>query len=356
MILFAAQQMKDNMIKKYDNNILSLDYQTNTGGYRLQLQEKDRWSYIEYYYIKSELVDAFPLSEALTHKQNTLLENDKVYFTKSSSIPRYKLKEFLDLAKVELNRTNRIEQANTYVASLNAFKEIIYSNSDRYNRYYIVPVDAITQYANRGYKREAETRGLTTVLVREPDVKSVPGLNVDKYPIIEIVPFDKSWGNSKLKQIVDSFIYLANKKDDIKIIFDETLIEMCNSGVIIDEEIYENLLSMLSSNNNENTSLAMEIISNSDLVHSKLYIILLLNECYFDLKRVNKTTNYQSLLNYFSSYMDIINQPWEAFADNMLREHCESDEDRITMKKYIIRRLNKHLSSFGKLNIKDITI
>ena len=74
MILFAAQQMKDNMIKKYDNNILSLDYQTNTGGYRLKLQEKDRWSYIEYYYIKSELVDALPLSEALTHKQNTLLE------------------------------------------------------------------------------------------------------------------------------------------------------------------------------------------------------------------------------------------------------------------------------------------
>jgi hypothetical protein len=350
--------MKNNMINKYSNNILSIEYNKSGGhnGYLLKLQEKNRYNFIEYYYKKEELISTFPLSEMLNHKSNTLLDTDKVYFTKSSSIPRYKLKEFLELTKIALNRTNRIDQATTYIASINAFKELVYNKTDRYNRYYVVPADDIIPYAVRGYKTEVNKRNLTEVLLRESDVSNFPGINVSKYPITEILAHDNGWGANKLKNVVDSFVYLADKKDKIKIIFDETLIEMCNSGVVIDEEIYENILSMLNSNSDENISLAMEIISNSDLVQSKLYLILLLNECYFDLKKVNKTTNFQSLLNYFSSYMNIINQPWESFVDSMLREHCENDEEKALIKKYILRRLNEHLGEYGKLKLKDITI
>lgn len=355
MILFVVPQMKDNMIVKHDNNILSLEYQ-NGGGYLFKLQEHDRWSYIDHYYIKEEMISVFPLNEILTHKTNTLEATDKVYFTKSSSIPRYKLKEFLELAKVELNRTNRIEQANTYVASINAYKEFIYNISDRHNRYYVIPADDMTPYVARGYKKQINERNLTTVLARESDIKSnAQGLNISKYPLINIIPIDNGWGSSKMKNITDSFVYLANKKNDIKIIFDETLIEMCNSGVVIDEEIYENLSSMLNSDNKENISLAMEIISNSDLVQSKIYILMLLNEYHMEFKMVDKTTNFKSLLNYFSSYYELINKNWEVFVDAMLKEHCSTDEEKAAMKKYMLSRLNEHMKNWGcKMKIKDI--
>lgn len=343
------------MIKKHDNNILSLEYQ-NGGGYLFKLQEKDRWSYIDHYYIKEEMISTFPLNELLSHKTNTLEATDKVYFTKSSSIPRYKLKEFLELTKIELNRTNKIDYANTYIASINAFKEFIYSTSDRYNRYYVVPADDMIPYAARGYKKQMNEKNLTTVLVRESDVKNnAPGVNFSKYPLINIIPVDNGWGSSKLKNIAESFVYLAGKKNDVKIIFDETLIEICNSGVVIDEEIYENLSSMLSSKNKENVSLAMEIISNSDFVHSRIYILMLLNKYSMEFKIVDKTTNFKSLLNYFSSYYELINKTWETFTDTMLREHCPTDEEKLIMKKYMLSRLNEHMKNYGcKLKIKDI--
>lgn len=341
------------MMHKHQNNILQLEYQGN--GYALKLQQKDSWGWIDHYYIKSELVNAFPLSELMKHKSNALDEKDKVYFTKSSSIPRYKLKEFLELTKTELNRTNRIDQATAYIISINAFKELIYGFSeDRYNTYYVIPVDDIHPYAARGYKTEVTQRKLETVLLRDSDIKNFSSLKTEKYPKITIIPHDTRWGGAKLNQVVESFIYLS-KKQNTKIIFDETLIELCNSGVVIDEEIYENISSMLNSDNKENISLAMEIISNSDFIQSKIYILLLLNEFQMEFKMVDKTTNYKSLLNYFSSYSDIISKNWETFADEMIRKHCSTDEEKSAMKKYILSRLNEHMKNYGcKLKITDI--
>jgi len=341
------------MINKYQNNLLQIEYQNN--GYALKLQVKDTWGWIDHYYIKDELVNEFPLTELMKHRSNSLDENDKVYFTKSSSIPRYKLKEFLDLTKTNLNRTNRIEQATAYIASINAFKELIYGfNEDKYNTYYVIPADDIQPHAARGYKTEVIQRKLETVLLKESDIKHFSALKSEKYPKITIIPHDTRWGGAKMNQAVESFVYLA-KKPNTKIIFDETLIEMCNSGVVIDEEIYENLSSMLNSDNKENISLAMEIISNSDFIQSKIYILLLLNEYQMEFKLVDKTTNYKSLLNYFSSYNEIISRNWETFADVMIRKHCSSDEEKAAIKKYMLSRLNEHMKNYNcKLTIKDI--
>jgi len=343
------------MIKKYENNIVRL-INSNSTNYKFALEQTTNYNYKDSYYIKEEMLDTLPLSTLEQHKTNKLSETDRVYFNKSSSIPRYKLKEYLDQTKLKLNKTNRIAFADTFVASLNAYKTVIYSK-DTGDKYYVVPVSDIEPQADKGFKTTAREKNFSNVLVPRHYENSGHSFDLSKYPTIKILAIGKSWGDSKASEIIDSFVHLANKPTIPKIVFDETLIDDCNEGIVIDEEIYNNIRDMISNKNKENMSLAMEIMSNSDYTQSKVNLLLLLNEFGYTLRQVPKTINYQSMLNYFVEYKDIIGISWERFSDIMLHKVCKTDQDKELVRKYILNCFNRFLkNSKTKFTLDTITL
>lgn len=346
------------MITKYNNNIVKLNQNWNTNISKFDFEKNNSYYYTEFYYIREELINALPLDDLLNHKSNKLDPKDKVYFTKSSTIPRYKLKDYLEQAKIEINKTNRIAFADTYVVGLNTYKTFIY-NKDSIQTYFVVPVDDIVPYTERGFKTKAFDNNVQTVLVPHHFKDSNHSFtSLSNYPTVQIIPISKGWGNAKTNDILDSFVHIANKQTVPKLVFDETLLEDCNSGIVIDEDIYDNLRGMLSGKNTDNISMAMEIMSNSEYETSKVYLLMLLNEFgNTSLKRVAKTTNYQSLLNYFIEYRDIMGNTWERFSDHMLSKVCKTDIDIELIRKYILDRFNNFLkNSKTKFKLEDIKI
>ena len=114
---------------------------------------------------------------------------------------------------------------------------------------------------------------------------------------------------------------------------------------------------MISNKNKENMSLAMEIMSNSDYTQSKVNLLLLLNEFGYTLRQVPKTINYQSMLNYFVEYKDIIGISWERFSDIMLHKVCKTDQDKELVRKYILNCFNRFLkNSKTKFTLDTITL
>jgi hypothetical protein len=349
------------MITKYENNIVRLIGNWSAGSQKFDLEDKKTYYYKSHYYVRSELVSTLPLEELIKHKPNKLDPKDKVYFTKSSTIPRYKLKEHLEQNKIEINKTNRIASANTYVVGLNAYKTLIYSNDafgHNTNKYFVVPVNDIIQYCERGFKVKAFDRNITEVLVPYSYKDSNHSFaTLSNYPTTQIIPVEVGWGAAKANDILESFVYIANKSTTPKIVFDETLLEDCNTGIVIDHEIYENLRGMLEGKNKDNISMAMEIMSNSDYNESKLYLLMLLNEFGYRLRQVPKTVNYQSLLNYFIEYKDTMSNNWERFSDHMLNRVCKTDDDKEIIKRYILDCFNRFLkNSKTKFTLNDIVI
>lgn len=344
------------MITKYENNIVRLINNNNSTNYKFAFEQSTNYNYRESYYIKEEMLDTLPLSTLEQHKVNKLSDTDRVYFNKSSSIPRYKLKEYLDQAKLKINKTNRIAFADTFVASLNAYKTVIYSK-DTGNKYYVIPVSDIEPHSDKGFKTTAREKNFSNVLVPHHYENQGHGFDLSKYPTVKILAIGKSWGDCKASEIIDSFVHLANKPTTPKIVFDETLIDDCNVGIVIDEEIYNNIRDMIGNKNKENMSLAMEIMSNSDYTQSKVNLLLLLNEFGYTLKQVPKTINYQSMLNYFVEYKDIIAISWERFSDIMLHKVCKTDQDKEIVRKYILNCFNRFLkNSKTKFTLDTITL
>jgi len=349
------------MITKYENNIVRLSSNWSTSLQKFNLEDQNTYYYKSHYYVRSELLNALPLEELIKHKPNKLDPKDKVYFTKSSTIPRYKLKEHLEQTKTELNKTNRIAFADTYVVGLNAYKTLIYNNDTfghNNNKYFVVPVNDIASYCDRGFKTKAFDRNITEVLVPYSYKDSNHGFTaLSNYPTTQIIPVEVGWGAAKANDILESFVHIASKSTTPKIVFDETLLEDCNTGIVIDHEIYENLRNMLNGRNKDNISMAMEIMSNSDYNESKLYLLMLINEFGYRLKQVPRTVNYQSLLNYFIEYRDVLNNKWEQFSDHMLNKVCKTEDDTEIIKRYILDCFNRFLkNSKTKFTLNDIVI
>jgi hypothetical protein len=350
------------MIKRYVNNNIVVTQYTGNGPskYNIEFSRPGDYGIPSYYYIYDELINELPLSELEKSKSNTLLATDKVYFNKSSTIPRYKLKDFLERSKIELNRTNRIDYADTLVIGINTYKTLIYDRSTT-QKYLVIPINDAVNYVSQkaSFINDAKNKGITEVLLRE---SSADNLNIskNKYPSVNIRCIDNRWGGAKDSDIVESFVYLANNKNK-KIIFDETLVEACNADTIIDLEMYETLRTMFGSSskeNNENIKLGIEIMSNSDFINSKLFILLLLNEFTNEIRRQPKTPNFQNLLNYFvGDSNDAMSNSWEVFSDKLIKKICKNEDEVNIVKNYVLNSLNKMLkNSHSKLTLKDISL
>ena len=311
---------------------------------------------IPYFVLEEDINNAVSLVSS--HKNNVIESKDKVYFTKTSTIPRYKLKEYLDNNKINLDRTNRREKATTYIVNFNAIKylkkELIEYNTD--GECVKVPIDEyerVVGFMTNDVKKYINLYNPSFVLSKDTDlINTCPNAELIKIHLIT-----SGWGYDKKTGILDSINLVLEKVNISKIVFDETLLEQCTKEITIDSEIYESIRSMLNSKDEGNVSLGIEMISNCNYVDSKHYILFLLNEFWNgSIKRATKTTNFVNCLKYFQQYRNVISNHWQLLVDQLLKENPTNEHEEI-IKNYIINRINATSSYRGaNFKIKEVKL
>lgn len=301
------------------------------------------WGKNDLLIIKSELDRKINL-ESLLSFTNNLEEKDVVYFCKSSITPRSKLKDYYDRNNFVLNKTNRIEYANTFV--LNKEDVITLKNSKEHEYWEITDIDIFERlkifsiplgfdkiYLNRDVKEQ---------------ISFIHGKNWHNgiHPI-NLVPF-----NNKYASLIDILeVYVTNPKK-YKIIYDQTISQNLNTFKL-DLDMFKHLDSMLSSTSGDDHNLAAGIISNCDREENKIQILLLLNKFYHVLSPLRQSNlDIKLLMEYFKSYA--INLNWEDFLRKILILQF-NDETKIIFDEYMLRHIQfnyKHLP----IQISDIRI
>ncbi len=332
------------------------------------LLQYDRWNSNEFYWKGGRAVlfkdELLPIELFQNHpKDNSISSDDTVYFGKNSIVPRYKLDEYAKSKNITINKTNRVEYANTFVVNLRTLLKI-YEDHD-FKEYYYVPKDKPRSFSIRDVNKINSTYPIIF------DKEYVKHYNLPGWEEFEIRKGKEFYLNNKSGNIqgdkqrdADTYNLINNyytKHNKLpKLVFDETLMaDLTKSlGNVIDHSSYENLRNMFESNSRDNWNLATEIMCNSDWERSKLYILFLMNEFY---SRFNNTNNinYNALYSYFTPLRESI-QPegmnFYSFVNNLIRHGF--DKEIIT--KWLIERVNKEFKQINRENnvvqIKDITL
>ncbi len=296
-------------------------------------------NYDRYTYISSE--DLIPIEELEKSLANKLLDSDRVYFTKSSIIPKYKLKE------LNIDKTNRINYANTLVLNLNRIKNSLYSGEE----YYKIPAVDLSMSLKKGFvylNKKNFNQGIYGY--------NGPPFNENIYPIVRLL---EKYGERSFKGKVQTdfetyqLITDPERFNKVKLVFDESLFKEVNANTSIDEEVYGQLRNMFLSEDKANCQLAMEMMANSDYEESKWYILFLLNEFWYGGTMENKTPNFMSMLESFKKYSfkkmdDSRNGKWFSFVNEIIKEE---NIDRHALAIYIKARLSDSLPNIQIISL-----
>ena len=262
--------------------------------------------------------------------------NDKLYFGKYTTIPRVKLKNLTKDYKIK--STNDVNAANAIFVTT----ENIHKYTDTH-WYYSVSTDSIKQFfvdaKEHGHIDDYYLDKINSAfefytnenVAVSYHTRSVLQLNGIPYKLTDV-----GMNSERLVSINDSDV--ENYKNIINatcpVYSESDLLKFINGSeaLAIEEDMYNSLCEMFESSDNDNWTIAMEIMANSDFEDSILYLGLLFNK-YHNKMQSNKTRNHVN----FKSLLALI---------GLRGGYYDLDIDEIT------KRLKKH----GKLTKENLDI
>jgi hypothetical protein len=310
------------------------------------------------------------------NKDNKLKPNTKVYLSPLAEFPSYKLKNYIEENQLNIKTTRKINELDYIIIN----HEFICSSyiDKKTNQFYIIPLEQLNtpdfiSYFDTGNSSWADARRWTYYndeepvkithfyLKREEYLKMVNYDNrfsfIEKLPLIEGNVIIDEWGS---KRILTNLSYFNNlfdliEQNNIGIIFDHNISDEANKDLSIDDDIFENIINMINSDDDDNLKIAKEILANIDLNSSRPYLIYLFNY-FYQLKTSNNNKNYHYLKTQLKPNLHIHpskNHPaiFDKFLPFMINEYPEYSEEfmncfRIHMnvlcKKEIIKEIITH--------------
>lgn len=220
-------------------------------------------------------------------------QNDIIYMPPGTNIPSAKLKNFV--VSHSIRRTNSLDKANTVVLS----KENIYEYL-KTEHYYILNRQELIDHLSPQ----------TEIAQIFSDVIELLNTSDDEYVLVDYSDnrflenhfnFSGTHENYRKFHIVESnkisdFEILTN----LKIVSEASILKNINGddSVEINQGLYEQLCNMLDSSDNDNTTMAMEIMANCHYMKSLPYLFLLFEKYSFKLEDspVKRHVNFKSLL------------------------------------------------------------
>jgi hypothetical protein len=149
------------------------------------------------------------------------------------------------------------------------------------------------------------------------------------------------------------------KSSSIKILNEESLLDIINGddSVVINEEVFENLSQMLSSSDEDNHVLAMEIMANCNYKQSLLHLELLFKEYSYTLSRnhTKNHVNFKSLLSYLGKSTTNMGTNLDDVVQS-LRNKGVLTADKLD---YIVNNYQEHFRRYGSsdtFKVKTITV
>lgn len=335
-------------------------------GYQNKLN--NGWSLIKGYVEKSKMKAYQELYEL--NKNNKLEDNTIVYLTPLSEFPSYKLKNYIEENKLSITTARKLDKVNTLIINHDFISN---SYTQKLTNYYIIPSEIILhdlyfkKYINSpaDYYRIDEKGGkkVTHYFVSEEEYKELINLDykfsvISGYPLVECFPITNDWGNKKAADNVDFFLNIFDiiEKYNFKVVFDHNISDVVNEGLTIDEDVFENILNMITSQDESNLNLAKEILTNMEFESSRSYLIYLFNYFYKLNQNRSNNRNYNYLKKQMTKYIHIHstqNNPttFDYFLPTLIGRYPELSQDfmncfRIHMNLILKKNIIKEIQTY----------
>jgi hypothetical protein len=309
------------------------------------------------------------------NKDNKLEPNTKVYLSPLAEFPSYKLKNYIEENQLNVKTIRKINELDYIIIN----HEFIYSSyvNKETNQFYIIPIEQLdnpdfVSYFDTGhtwndarrwtnYNDQEPVKVTHFYLEKEDYLKMVKYDSrfsfIEELPLIEGNIIYDEWGK---KKILNNLSYFNNLFDlleqhNIRVIFDCNINNEANKDLSIDDDIFENIINMISSDDDDNLKIAKEILANMDFDSSKPYLIYLFNY-FYQLKTSNNNKNYQYLKNQlkphshmqpsknypavFDSFLPLMISKYPGYSKEFM--NCFKIHMNVLCKKEIIKEITTH--------------
>jgi hypothetical protein len=309
------------------------------------------------------------------NKNNKLQQNTKVYLSPLAEFPSYKLKNYIEENQLNIKTVRKTNELDHIIIN----HEFIYSSyiNKTFDQFYLIPLEQlnnpnfasyfITQYNWTDARKwesynDKETIYVTHFIIKKEEyLKMVQHDNkfsfIENTPLLEGNIILNGWGNKKISDNLSYFNNLFDliEQNNIGIIFDHNISNEANKELSIDEDVFENIITMINSDDEDNLQIAKEILANMDFESSKPYLIYLFNY-FYQLKASHNSKNYEYLKKHLKKYLyssPTKNWPsiFDVFLPNILNKHPEYHKEfmscfrihmNILCKKEIIKEIITH--------------
>ena len=289
-------------------------------------------------YITKEMIEKYKkiYQENINNK---LQNNSTVHFSPLSNLPRYKYNNYIEENKLNIKKVRTKDKIDSLIISNTLINEYYFSNINT-RKYYLVPPSLLSI---------KESERITSYFVREDRVEEVKQVSPSLYQqLIECPSFNGiiingGWGSTQGYALFDYFATFINNYDSssYNIIFDESINKEINQGLVLDADIFSTLYTMLNSTNQDNWSLALEMIANCDIEASKPYVLYLIWNFNY-LKKFNSNSNYKFCLKLLDKYRNVYHSTTvEKFISSLILINPEFKQDIFNCFKIHINAINK---------------
>ena len=286
--------------------------------------------------------DLYPKYETLyqKYKDNKLKSNTTVYLTPLSSFPSYKLKNYIEENKLNIETARKTEKLDTLIINDAFIKEAYFSEilKEKAEKYYTIPYNVIAEnfssfidknnehnnilktssyHLSKKDKKEGNLKP-SSFIISEKNLSDAINYNnvfsiLLNYPTTTGELLTKSHGNKSACDHLEFFYKMFDliEKNNLDVVFDDNINSETNKDIVIDLEVFQTLYGMLASKDKSNWNIAREIIANCDFESSKPYVLFLVNIFNF-LKNKGNNKNYHLIYKqlrtvnnkHFSSLLD----------------------------------------------------
>lgn len=335
-------------------------------GYQNKL--RNSWSLIKGYVDEHKTKVYQELYEL--NQNNKLEDNTTVYLTPLSEFPSYKLKNYIEENKLNIKTARKLDKVDTLIINHDF---ITSSYTQKLTNYYIIPSDIILKnsyfkkYINDStdyYRIDVKgNQTITHYFISEEEYKRLVNLDsefsvINEHPLVECFPITNDWGSKKAIDNVDFFLNIFDiiEKHNFKVVFDHNISDVVNEGLSIDEDVFENILNMIYSQDESNLNLAKEILANMEFESSRSYLIYLFNYFYKLNQNRSNNRNYNYLKKQMKKYVHVYstkNNPttFNYFLPTLIEKYPELSQDfmncfRIHMNSILKKNIIKEIQTY----------
>jgi hypothetical protein len=304
------------------------------------------------------------IDSLLNQKVNTTLTG-KIYLGKLSSLPRHKIKDYFKENKV--SKTSRLDQSDTIILNKEHLVEFnkmfesaslgwrlkpckVYRFDSEHDKEYI------ENYSKSYYGQNIVFENSFIVMIREDNKNKVTPklLNFLQGKKSEDLFYKSLYREKNLVEVHNYLEYIL-KNPNVKIIFDENLMDPLNEdGFELDEEYLTTLDGMFESKSQDNINLALEMLSNVNIEKNSLTIALFLNKhkgkfSWGSGLSITKNNSFKSTLKYFKSKNIDFESDWRMFSTSLYKLHKDNPKNLEIINEFIKQNINMYLKEYDKL-------